>query len=404
MEGPCRLLFLLPKSGVLVERVVISKRGSDRLRSGHPWIYRSDLTPDPGPSIENGSAVEVVDAKGRLEGTALYSVHSQIALRLVSRGKIEVDRAFFEERLGSAASMRERVLPDPRFCRIVHGEADFLPGLVVDRYGDHLSVQILTPAMEARKETIFDLLEARFAPKSIVERNDVRTRTLEGLEVHKGVARGTYEGPVTYVEGEALLEIDLLEGQKTGTFLDQKENHLLAGTYARGKALDLFSYVGGFALQLAKNATSTKAVEISAEACGRIRRNAELSKVSVEAIEANVFDWLRDEIAAGARYDTIALDPPAFAKSKATVDAALRGYKEVNLRALQLLAPGGILITSSCSYHVSPERFEQMVMAAARDSKRDVQVLERRGAGRDHPTLLPVPETWYLKCLVLRAV
>lgn len=386
-----------------MERVVISKRGSDRLRSGHPWIYRSDLTPDPGASIESGAAVQVVDAKGRLEGTAFYSVHSQIALRLVSRGKVELDRAFLKERLDSALSMRERVVPDPRFCRLVHGEADFLPGLVVDRYGAHLSVQITTPAMESRKEILFDLLEAALSPTSIVERNDVRTRGLEGLEVYKGVARGTYEGPVPYEEGQAIMEIDLLEGQKTGTFLDQKENHLLAGTYARGRALDLFSYVGGFALQLAQKATSTRAVEISADACTRIRRNAELSKVSVEAIEANVFDWLRDEIATGAQYDTITLDPPAFAKSKATVDAALRGYKEVNLRALQLLAPGGILITSSCSFHVSPERFEQTIGAAARDSKRSVQVLERRGAGRDHPTLLPVPETQYLKCLVLRA-
>lgn len=386
-----------------MERVVISKRGSDRLRAGHSWIYRSDLTPDPTASFENGAAVEVVDARGRLEGTALYSVHSQIALRLVSRGKIEVDRAFLESRLRSALSLRERVIADPRFCRLVHGEADFLPGLVVDRYGSHLSVQILTPAMEARKEILFDILEELLSPTSIVERNDVRTRSLEGLEVHKGVARGSYEGPIPYEEGDAVMEIDLLEGQKTGTFLDQKENHLLAGSYARGRALDLFSYVGGFALQMARKATTTRAVEISAEACNKIRRNAELSKVSVEAIEANVFDWLRDEIAAGAQYDTITLDPPAFAKSKATVDAALRGYKEVNLRALQLLAPGGILITSSCSFHVSPERFEQMVAAAARDSKRDVQVLERRGAGRDHPTLLTVPETQYLKCLVLRA-
>ncbi len=388
-----------------MDRVTISKRGVDRLRAGHPWIYRSDLAPDPGPAIQSGAAVEVLDGRGKALGTAFYSVHSQIALRLLTREPIQIDRAFLRMRLASAIEMRQRVLPGVRDLRLVHGEADFLPGLVVDRYGDHLSIQTLVPGTERRKELICDLLEELLQPAGIVERNDVRTRELEGLQQVKGVLRGTYRGPTIYEEGSAKLETDLLEGQKTGAFLDQRENHLLAGDYAKGRALDLFSYVGGFALQMARNADSVQAVEISSDACARIERNAKLSGVAgVQAMEANVFDWLRDQLASGARYDTIVLDPPAFAKNKAALEAAMRGYKEVNLRALQLLAPGGVLLTATCSYHVSPQAFEDVVTDAARDARREVQVIERRGAGRDHPMLLPVPETRYLKCLVLRAV
>ncbi len=387
-----------------MDRVTITKRGADRLRAGHPWIYRSDLAPDPAGQIQSGAAVEVCDGRGKALGTAFYSVQSQIALRLVTREPIEIDRAFLRMRLASAIEMRQRVLPGVRHLRLVHGEADFLPGLVVDRYGDFLSIQTLIPATERRKELICDLLQELVQPAAIVERNDVRARGLEGLELKKGVLRGTYAGPTIYEEGTMRLETDLLEGQKTGAFLDQRENHILAGDYARGRALDLFSYVGGFALQMARNAESVEAVEISPDACARIESNAKLSGVSgVKAVEANVFDWLRDQIAQGARYDTIVLDPPAFAKNKASIDAAVRGYKEVNLRALQLLSPGGVLLTATCSYHVNAQLFEDTVADAARDARREIQVIERRGAGRDHPVLLGVPETRYLKCLVLRA-
>jgi len=236
-----------------MERVVVGKRGVDRIRGGHPWIYRSDLSPDPREGIESGAAVEVVDGKGRLLGSAFYSVRSQIALRFYAREKVDADEALLRQRLQSAVAMRERLFPGSRFGRLVHGEADFLPGLVIDRYGDHLSVQTLTPAMESRKEIVCDLLEELLQPAGIVERNDVRTRELEGLEQRKGVLRGSYEAPTIYEEGEARMQVDLVEGQKTGAFLDQRENHLHAGGYARGRALDLFSYVGGFALQLARH-------------------------------------------------------------------------------------------------------------------------------------------------------
>jgi 23S rRNA (cytosine1962-C5)-methyltransferase len=386
-----------------VERVVVTKRGAERIGRGHPWIYRGDLAPDPGGAIPSGAAVEVADGKGHLLGTAFWSVRSKIALRMIARAHVEVDRAFFAARLDAAIALRERLFPGTRFARLVHGEADLLPGLVVDRYGDHLSIQTLVPATEARKAELCDLLEERLHPAGIVERNDAKVRLLEGLDQRKGVLRGSYAAPTIYEEGTARMRVDLVEGQKTGAFLDQRENHLVAGGYARGRCLDLFSYVGGFALQLATRAESVRAVEISAAACGAIRDNAALSGAkNLEAVEANVFDLLRDELASGARYDTIVLDPPAFAKNKESIPAAIRGYKEVNLRALQLLAPGGVLITCTCSYHVGVEAFEELVTDAARDARRDVQVLERRGASRDHPVLLAVPETRYLKCLVLR--
>lgn len=385
-----------------MERVIVTKRGADRLRAGHPWIYRSDVLSVPG-GVESGDAVQVADDRGRIQGTAFYGEQSQIALRFLSREVVEVDEAFLRARLAAALALRERIFPGVAALRLVHGEADLLPGLVVDRYGDALSIQTGIPATDRRKETICDLLLELTGTETIVERNDGRTRLLEGLPQTKGVLRGGYQGPSVYVEGDVTLAVDLLEGQKTGAFLDQRENHLRAGTYARGRALDLFSYAGGFALQMANEAESVKAVEISDTACEAIRGNAERSgRGNVEVVCANVFDWLRDELAAGARYDAIVLDPPAFAKNKASIPAAMRGYKEVNLRALQLLAPGGTLLTFTCSYHVAPDAFEALVTDAARDARREVQVLERLGAGRDHPELLTAPETRYLKGLVLR--
>lgn len=388
-----------------VNQIIISRKGVERLRSGHPWIFRSDLTPDPRRAIPSGSTVEVLDGKGALLGTAFYSVHSQIALRMVSREAVDADSAFFDARLREALDLRESLFPESRFYRLVHGEADRLPGLVIDRYGETLSVQLLHPAVEARRELIFDRLEALLSPKAIVERSDVRSRELEGLDQRKGVVRGSYEGPVTWDEAGMVQTVDLLEGQKTGTFLDQRENHLLSASYARGRAADLFSYSGGFAVHMAARADSVVAVDISSDACARIRDNVAASGVeNVDVVEANVFDWLRDEIAGGARYDSIVLDPPAFAKGKGSLPAALRGYKEINLRALQLLGEGGTLLTFSCSYHVSPEAFEAMVQSAATDARRTVQVVERLSAGRDHPMLLGMPESRYLKGLALRCV
>jgi 23S rRNA (cytosine1962-C5)-methyltransferase len=287
--------------------------------------------------------------------------------------------------------------------RLVHGEADLLPGLVVDRYGEAAVLQTLIPATDRRKELIADLLCSALGLRAVVERNDVRVRELEGLAQVKGMLRGADPGPVEHREGRARMLVDLLGGQKTGAFLDQRENRLRAGEYARGRCLDCFSYAGAFALQLAGRAEQVTAVELQAPAARMARENARLSgAANVEVVEANAFDFLRDEAEKEPSFDLVVLDPPAFAKNKASVAAARRGYKEVNLRAMHVLKPGGILVSASCSYHVPEAMLEEILLDAARDAGRPAQVLERRGAARDHPVLLGVPETRYLKCFFLR--
>lgn len=385
--------------------VVVSRRAVERLDQGHVWIYRSDIAAPE--TLAGGEAVRLIDERGWFVGKAFYGAKSQIAVRLLTREDQPIDEAFFQRRLEQALALRYAAAPDPdrrRAQRLVHGEADLLPGLVVDRYADCLSIQTLTEATDVRRELVATLLQQLASPRAIVERNDVRVREHEGLPPRKGMLRGEPPGPVEFLEGDVRLVADLLEGQKTGTFLDQAENHVAAGLYARGRALDCFTYGGAFALQLARNAQSVTAVDISEHAAAQGRAAAARNDArNVEFVIANAFDLLREQSQQGERYDTIVLDPPAFAKGKASIDAALRGYKEINLRAFQLLSPGGTLVTCSCSFHVDEEQFEKTVLAAANDARRSVQVIERRGAARDHPTLLGVPETRYLKCLIVRA-
>lgn len=382
--------------------VTVTRRGVERVESGHLWIYRSDVKSAAG--LEGGEAVRVVDARGWFVGTAFYSSRSQIALRLLSREAHPVDE-LLAERLRLAVEARDRILPGAEAVRLVHGEGDHLPGLVADRYRHVLVVQTLTQAMERRKQDVVSKLLALTGATVAVERNDVPARRHEGLEPLRGVLVGEPPGTVEYREGEVLLTADPLEGQKTGAFLDQRENHLRAGELARGRALDCFSFEGGFALQLARRATSVTAVDSSERAVEAVRSNAARNGLgNVEAKAANVFDFLRAQSDAGERYDTVVLDPPAFTKSRDSVEAALRGYKEVNLRALTLLRPGGVLVTASCSYHVDEESFSGMLLSAARDAGRSLQVLERRGASPDHPELLGVPETRYLKCFFARVL
>ena len=381
--------------------VEITRRGAERLHKGHLWIYRSDVAKAPGAKA--GDVVAVVDGRRRFLAKAFWSERSQIALRVVTRDEEAVDDAFLAGRLASARALRERAFPGELAWRMVHGEADLLPGLVVDRYGDTFVMQTLVPATERRKEVLADLLVSAHGASAVVERNDVRVRELEGLAQVKGVLRGAPPGPSEYREGEVLLRIDVLEGQKTGAFLDQRENHVRAGEYAAGRCLDCFSYAGGFALQLARRAAEVTAVEMQPTAAGLLRANAGLNgSANLEIVEQNAFDYLRDRAEEAPAWDLVVLDPPAFAKNKESLAGARRGYKEINLRALQILKPGGILITASCSYHLSEAMLEELVLEAARDAGREVQLLERRGAGRDHPVLLGVPETRYLKCLVAR--
>jgi len=386
--------------------VVLSKRAVDRLAEGHVWIYRSDVA---APSrLGGGEVVRLTDERGWFAGKAFYGSTSQIAVRMLTREDEPIDEEFFARRLAQAIALREIVRPDPArrgAARLVHGEADLLPGLIVDRYTDCLTLQTLIEATDARRNLFADLLQRLLAPRAIVERNDVRVRAHEGLEQRKGMLRGADPGPVEFLEGEVKLVADLLAGQKTGAFLDQAENRLEAGRYARGRALDCFTYGGAFALQLARRAAQVIAVDVSEQAAAQGREAAARNGAhNVEFKVANAFDLLRAESEAGERYDTIVLDPPAFAKTKASIDAALRGYKEINLRAFHLLSPGGVLVTNSCSFHVDEAMFEHTVLQAASDAGRSVQVIERRGAAKDHPTLLGVPETRYLKCLILRAL
>jgi 23S rRNA (cytosine1962-C5)-methyltransferase len=386
--------------------VVISARGVERLKEGHVWVYRSDV--DAPPALRGGEVVRLVDPRGWFLGKAFYGKQSQISIRLLTRDEEPVDEAFFARRLAQAIELREAIAPDPgrkRAARLVHGEADLLPGLVVDRYADCLSIQTLIEATDARRDLFAQLLHERLSPRAIVERNDVKVRAHEGLALRKGLLRGTLDGPVEFLEGEVRLLADLLEGQKTGAFLDQAENHVEAGRYARGRALDCFTYGGAFALQLARKASEVIAVDISEKAAEDGRQAAARNGAANVAFKvANAFDLLKDEAEAGERYDTIVLDPPAFAKAKTAVEPALRGYKEINLRAFHLLNAGGVLITASCSFHIDDAAFERTVLSAAADARRSVQVIERRGASRDHPTLLGVPETRYLKCLIVRVL
>ena len=386
-----------------VPEVALVRRGVERWQKGHPWIYRADLNGDPG--LQGGEVVRVVDHRGWFLGQAFYSKQSKISLRWLAYDDRPVDAEFFRARIRAADALRRVTLPGEETYRVIHGEADLLPGLVVDRYGDYLSAQFLVKASEERKELLADLLVEHFAPKGLMNRSDVGIRSLEGLPPEKGVMRGEVPATVPYREGLVLMRADLLNGQKTGAFLDQRENHVMSAQYAHGDALDCFAYLGGFALQLATRANKVTAVEISESASAQLSANLAANQMTnVEVVTANAFDFLRDAVDEGRTFDTVVLDPPSFAKNKDAIEAALRGYKEINLRALQLLRPGGHLITASCTYHVGDEMFEEMLESAAADAKRRVQIIEKRGAGRDHPVLLSLRETRYLKCFVLRVL
>ncbi len=383
--------------------VAITDRGRDRILSGHVWIYRTDVTEAMG--AEAGAVVRIVDRKKRFWGQALYSTKSQIALRLLTRESRPFDRLFLAERIRAAAAFRERVVEGAQAYRLVASEGDLLPSLVIDRYADCFVVQTLSQGMENLKPAIVEILQDQFSPRAIIERNDVAVRQLEGLPEVKGVLAGEEVRELVVEENGLKFWFDLMEGQKTGGFLDQRENRAAARLYARGRVLDCFSYTGGFALTIAGRGDSVIAVESSTAALEIARRNQELNGISnVEWKEANCFDFLKAADQARERFDFVVLDPPPFARQKSSLESALRGYKELNLRALKILNPGGYLVTCSCSFHVSEGDFLGAVASAALDAHRKVSVVERRTQSRDHPILLTVPETHYLKCLILRVV
>jgi 23S rRNA (cytosine1962-C5)-methyltransferase len=386
--------------------VLVSQRGAARIRDGHPWVYRSDVK--PGRDVPAGSLVDVVDTRGKAIASALYSSSSQIALRVVARGAVLDLADLVRHRIADAVAYRRRVVCESDACRVVFSEADQLPGLIADKYNDIVTYQLLAQAMDAEpiRRAVIETLVAQLKPDTIIERSDPRIRELEQLPSRETqvVYSAEKDSPktATVISMNGLsFNFDALTGQKTGAFLDQRENYSAAERYARGRALDVCTYHGGFALHLNRKCDSVTGVDISRSALEVADQNAALNgQKEIEWIEANAFDLLKDYSVAGEQYDTIVLDPPAFAKGKGQLEGAIRGYKEMNLRALKMLRPGGTLVTCSCSQAVGEVEFLEMLSSAALDSHRTVRLLEKRAQSQDHPILLSVPETYYLKCLI----
>jgi 23S rRNA (cytosine1962-C5)-methyltransferase len=397
-------------------RVIVTPRGVARLRGGHPWVYRSDIRDANG--VPPGSIVTVVDQRSKPVATAFYSSASQIAIRAISLEPLPAREwnTLLRQRITNAVAYRKRTVQGTEGYRLIFSEADFLPGLIVDKYGDYLSLQILTQAMDTRdaRNTIIGALVSELSPAAIFERIDPRIRQLEELDPREDSLLWSREGTdppsqTSFLMNGLRFQFDALAGQKTGAFLDQRENYSAAERYASGRALDCFTYQGGFALHLNRVCEQVTAVDISRPALETADQNWDLNKDTfkgreIEWIEANAFDLLRDYADKGEKYDVVVLDPPAFAKSKTSAAKAIGGYKELNLRALKMLRPGGKLITCSCSFHVSESEFVEMLGSAAADAHRPVRILEKRGQSQDHPVLLNVPETHYLKCIIAEAL
>ena len=387
-----------------MNEVRVSRKGADRVTSGHPWIFSSDIADRDG--AQPGRPVKVADLRGRPLGTAHYSSSSQISLRMLSRQVEEIGRDFF---LRACAPPRRTGAPwyaIPMPTGVVHGEADLLPALVVDRYGDYLVVQTLDQGMDAAKGAIASALDEIFHPKGIVARNDVAVRTKEELPLETTILAGEVPESVPVRMNALTLRADLMHGQKTGIFLDQRDNYRAAARYARGgKALDCFTSTGGFALHLAGKCESVEAADSSGPALVTARANATANGiVNIDFKEADIFQLLGNYASARRHFSMVVLDPPAFAKSRRNLESATTGYKEINLRALRLLQPGGILVTCSCSHHLGEGALLELVAQASLDANRTLRVLERRTQSQDHPILLTVPETLYLKCLILEVV
>jgi len=389
-------------------KIIVNERAAKRLRDGHVWVYASDVLNDAG--AKPGAMVHVIGPKDKILGAAIYSSSSQIKLRLLGRDALRSEEELLQlerQRLAEALAYRSKVVQNSDACRLVFSEADRLPGLIVDRYNDVFTLQVLTQAWadQQRKQAIVDALKEFAGAKNIVERADARIRDLEQLpEMESGLVAGHKSSTVFTMNG-VKFHYDALGGQKTGAFLDQRENYAAAAHYARGGALDVCTYQGGFALHLARVCNKVTAVDISREVLEVAEQNENLNATAdrpeIEWIEGNAFDLMRDYASAGKQYDTIVLDPPAFAKSKKHLESAIRGYKELNLRAMKMLRPGGVLVTCSCSFAVSEQDFFDVLNEAAQDAHRSVRVMEKRTQAKDHPILLGVPETYYLKCFIL---
>ncbi len=385
--------------------VTLRKTRETRVRGGHPWIYASEIEKVDG-AFENGDIVDVADFRGKFIGRGFYNPQSQISLRILTRNDEPCDRGFFARRIQDAWDYR-KLLCDPMSCRLIYSESDFLPGLVVDKFADVLVLQSLSLGIERIKGMLCDLLMEIVQPSGIWERSDVPVRRLEGLEQTTGLLRGEVPDEVDMVENGIHFLVDVKHGQKTGFFLDQKQNRAALEPLCRdARVLDCFCHNGSFALHAAKyGASSVLGVDISEEALAVARRNAEINGFDNVTFEAhNCFDLLRDLTDAGEKFDLVILDPPAFTKNKAAVQSAIRGYKEINLRGLKLVRPGGFLVTCSCSQHVLPEMFQEVINQAARDAKKRIRLVEFRTQGYDHPILPQSVETKYLKTMIIQVM
>jgi 23S rRNA (cytosine1962-C5)-methyltransferase len=381
----------------------IQRRAAERLASGHVWVYASDV--DRPENARPGDTVTVLDARGVPLGTAHFSAASQIGLRLLSSQVEPLDAAFYRARLAAAIAHRRKAVRDSDAFRLVFSEADRLPGLIVDQYGDTLVLQTLTQGMDRAQPLLVELLQELVRPSGIWERNDAPVRTREQLPFRSGPVAGAPAPSVTVRMNGLEFHADLAAGQKTGVYLDQRENYLAAARWAHGDALDCFTSTGGFALHMSRTCRRIEAVDSGAAALAAAMQNRDRNGIgNIDFVEADVFDLLSAHRAVGRRFQTIVLDPPAFAKSRSAIEGAGRGYKEINLRALQLLDPGGILVTCSCSHHMSESMLLDAVLAAARDTRRTLRLLDRRVQASDHPILPAIPETLYLKCLILEVL
>jgi 23S rRNA (cytosine1962-C5)-methyltransferase len=391
-----------PGRGLGAPVLRLTSKGWARAHAGHPWIYRSDLAELP-PGLQGGEIVAAVGPRSEFAGLGLYSSASLIAVRIFHRRSEWIEDSFWTDRIDQALALRQALFADATTCRLIYGESDGLPSLMVDRYGDYLVVQTLSQAAERLLPVCLPHLIERVVPAGVLARNDARVRELEGLPRTVELLYGKVPDSIEVELAGIRLRVDLRTGQKTGAFLDQRENYLAAARHARGRVLDAFSFEGGFALQVAQAAEQVEAVEISAPASRRGEENARLNGFErIRFVEANAFDYLRAMDGQGERFDTVILDPPAFAKNRKALEAGLRGYKEINLRAMRILSPGGTLVTCSCSHHVSEAMFLDLLGEAALDAGRTCQVLERRGQSPDHPVLATCPETAYLKCVIAR--
>ena len=381
-----------------MEKIIL--RRSSRILSGHLWIFSNELSTSP-KNYEPGSLVEVYDNKNKFIGIGYINPHSLISVRLLTREREKINHDFFRKRIVNAINYRKRFLPESNSFRVIYSEGDFLPGLIVDKYAECIVIQFLTLGMERLADLVLSALGEILSPSVIVIRNDSQSRILEGLPLEKKVVKGSLDSLPIINEGEILIEVDPMTGQKTGFFLDQRENRIALSNYIKeGRGLDLFCYSGAWGLQLAENGAFVTCVDDSETALSKAKRNFELNRLEdrCDFVKDDVFKFMKKEMESGSLYDFIVLDPPAFVKSRLKVREALKGYREINAMAMRLIKKGGVLATSSCSYHVEKAMFLDMLRDSARDAGKNPRIIEFRSQGRDHPILLSVPETEYLKC------